>query len=86
MRKLLEESRRGMIIQTRYRDIPWEEIEEHAAINPGGAERWQVDRGRSLTIEVPCAALLNIQVCDGPHYRISGTNYYVCPHIAEIGD
>lgn len=79
------------IIETRYRDIPAEEI-GHGTYTP-----WGPQRGKPLLIEVPAGPpprWLHPPHCHtGPFFKvvnkkheIFGNNLWVCPHIAEIGD
>lgn len=81
------------VIQTRYRDISFEEASKCASpeflngIN--GPETWEKNRGRAISIETPPTDLVDLRYwsCRGPFYYIAGSNEYaVCPHLAEIGD
>lgn len=84
-----------MIIATRYRDIPWEEVQVDRC-RPGGAmnkKRWGYWRGRAVEINVPGKPSVPGWVCEGPFYLTTRTSVLgasiaviVCPHIAEIGD
>ena len=80
----------AMIIHTRYRDIPWEQIEEGERHHRGAGIPgliWEAEnRGKPVSIETPARRPSGYTACDGPHYHIAGTSDYVCPHIAEIGD
>ncbi len=80
-----------MIIKTRYRDIPWEEVKECFKVKelrPEAERNWEsVLRGKDIHVVAPGVLGGNGQwACDGPFYWISGQSYGVCPHIAEIGD
>lgn len=80
-----------MIIETRFRDIAFEEI---VNCHPDATlDRWQMARGKPVMIEVPgmSAATWEDAPCAGPYFksnwvRPDGVRALVCPHIAEIGD
>ena len=81
-----------MKIQTRYRDVDWEEIEK--AHGPQAHDRpdwWAKLRGSQLVIETP-PIVGPPWSCREPHYPIVGGHPFkdakacVCPHMAEIGD
>ena len=85
--------RRDVIIQTRYRDIPFEEaIQCHVDASDVKPERWELARGTAISIEVPgVPGPVAWARCSGPFFRSSwkrldGRYAGVCPHIAEIGD
>ena len=78
-----------MIIKTRYRDIPYEEI-GHPMNHP---ELWKSLRGTPITIiRGPEENVLDRNpLCDEPRWLTNtrgdnGIRWVVCPHIAEIGD
>jgi hypothetical protein len=80
-----------MIIQTRYRDIPWEEIDHpDNAARRSVKDRWLERRGMPLRIIVPAFDGPTVQVnCTGPFFLVPGVSYdghpfVVCPHIGEI--
>lgn len=83
-----------MIIETKYRDIPFEEIAScsHAAQSGHAGwsrERWDCWRGKPISIITPAADPARAAgfVCGGPFFQVAGySEYAVCPHIAEIGD
>lgn len=85
-----------MVIETRYRDIPFEE-----AVSCGTGfmtpEGWEKRRGSVVRIRTPAVTRAQYNEfhfkCDGPFYETllasrGGSNWrvLVCPHIAEIGD
>lgn len=77
------------IVQTRYRDIPWEDIAAiHNPVMPQDSIDWDSQmRGRAVEILTP--ALLDSDGCGGPWFTIlNGPTkaLWVCPHLAEIGD
>lgn len=79
-----------MIIETRYRDIPWEEARKH--FHDGDAERWSTIKGRPIRIITPASPEAQDRLCEGPFFtvvgriQLNGNGCCVCPHIAEIGD
>lgn len=78
-----------MIVKTRYRDVPWEEIAAiHAPKMPQDSLDWESEmRGKPVMIRTP--ALPDDDGCGGPWFRIvDGPTkaLWVCPHLAEIGD
>lgn len=86
-----------MIIKTRYRDIPQDEVNKcrteagRAAATPrDGVMTFRP--GAPVNIETPGVSRSELNAiylaCDGPFYFIAGTarKFAVCPHIAEIGD
>lgn len=78
-----------MVIQTKYRDIPWEEIARiHNPKMPKDSLDWDSQmRGRPVSIIAP--ALPDSDGCGGPWFRIADgptKATWVCPHLAEIGD
>ncbi len=80
-----------MIIQTRYRDLPWETIIQCYAPEWHTAKTrriWEEERrGRPVMIEIPAVEQPNTCfVCSGPFFQVTMQNRGVCPHIAEIGD
>ena len=78
-----------MILRTRYRDVPWEEIIRCYKM-PFRAHlsksQWEQLRGKPVQVITPHESAVGFK-CEGPFYRIAneGGNS-VCPHIAEIGD
>jgi hypothetical protein len=69
------------IVQTRYRDIPWEETGCPSTLRTEARERWNHYRGKPICIEVPssgnlpyasdkCAA----SECVEPKYRVLQVN------------
>jgi hypothetical protein len=79
-----------MIIQTRYRDIPWEEARK--CLHGGNEWRaeWERCRGKPISIQVP-ETTAGAALCEGPFfivpgYQWEGRKVAVCPHIVEIGD
>lgn len=83
-----------MIVQTRYRDIPWEDVIRH--YTPAFRGRlprsyWESSiRGRPITVETPASGRrAQGYICNGPFYLLNpNPDGYtvVCPHVAEIGD
>lgn len=75
-----------MVIETRYRDIPFEEFVA-CAEKPGenAVQWWEVHRGQPVEILTPPCSVINF-ACDGPFYKVKGEPWAVCSHIAEIGD
>ena len=79
-----------MVFHTRYRDIPWSEIENaaghHVGLEPPERTWENYHRGRPVSVITPPGSPNHSYGCTGPHYKIAWTADYVCPHIAEIGD
>ena len=89
-----------MIIQTRYRDVPWEEVAEdyRPEYRQRFEEKWPRRRGIACYIQTPPVILDHLtRRCQGPVYAlvdrdgkpilgIHGKPAGVCPHICEIGD
>lgn len=80
-----------MIIQTRYRDIPWEEARKcQSSFTEESEPFWNKVRGRPVLIQTPATEGHSLEViCGGPFYLrvpFDGRAGIVCPHIAEIGD
>jgi len=85
-----------VIIQTRYRDISFEELRRvHDAMFYSSARvgDWSEKRGKLINVETPPIPEEqldpNARKCGERWYRIvSGVfqGNWVCPHIAEIGD
>jgi hypothetical protein len=83
-----------MIVQTRYRDLSWEETGCPTQLNAGGLIEWAKYRGISVSIETPSRSNLPYALkwavsstCNQPKYRVIGADgISVCSHIAEIGD
>lgn len=87
----------AMIVKTRYRDIPWEEVIKCIVgpADPATRKWWEGRRGADVAIEAPAASNITREdwACDGPWFDIvserhclRGTPIAACPHIAEIGD
>ncbi len=77
-----------MIVETRYRDITSEELDElhpRSLFSNDGID-WESIRGKPVRIITP--ALPDRDACGGPFYWIEGRQgtAWVCPHLAEIGD
>lgn len=84
-----------MIIETRYRDIDFEQVMECFRSHmdtPSNRQKWRRWRGQAITIQAPATTEEQWAhfKCSGPHFRVMtpqvGRNSGVCPHIAEIGD
>lgn len=88
-----------MTIQTRYRDIPFNEAAKCAPLLANTDPHfWESKRrGQPVTINVPGFARANGRFfeCSGPFYDVASPpvmhkgvliQHTVCPHIAEIGD
>lgn len=76
-----------MIIETRYRDIPWEEARQHVTVDEGSGSAWQHMRGNAVSIIVPAYTGIIVDAkCQGPFYLVVDDPGVICPHIAEIGD
>lgn len=82
-----------MIVETRYRDVPWDSIldcvtDSSMCIGPDGWD--QRYRGRPIAIITPAIPRPSIARCStGPFFRIvrdKNGSGFVCPHMAEIGD
>lgn len=76
------------IVTTRYRDISIEEVESIHKGMPGDSLRWELMRGKPLSINVP-AVPGDTDGCGGPWFLVQDGPVkakYVCPHLAEIGD
>lgn len=78
-----------MIVQTRYRDIPWEEVQRLHHMMPHGGkgpEDWERNRGRQISIATP--ARQAVIECGAAHFDVVGEPVprWACSHIAEIGD
>ncbi len=88
------------IIETRYRDIPWEEIADkfEPAERAYFAMVWPKRRGVRISIQTPpFVPTDHVLICKGPFYRVvdaSGKqlksernkSLSVCTCVAEIGD
>ena len=82
------------IVQTRYKDIPFEEAAKCSTprgILANSRDVWEQQlRGKPLLIETPPIATPQIEYacCGGPFYQVAGVEqrYMACVHIAEIGD
>jgi hypothetical protein len=85
------------ILQTRYRDVPWEEARACYKLSsaaykrhPNEAKRWDENfRGKPVLVTTPPVENEQFEhvECDGPFYRLSeDPGKMVCVHIAEIGD
>ena len=84
-----------MVIQTRYRDVPWEEVRDGFPqfLWAHESARWPKLRGTRVAFEnKPDERFKSKTHCKGPFFRVidadvrDSINGYVCPHIAEIGD
>lgn len=82
-----------MVIETRYRDVPWEEIENcYRGEKQARVKKiWNSFRGSPVRAVAPPESIGsdergNGTACGGPFYLNELTGGYVCPHIAEIGD
>ena len=77
-----------MIIQTRYRDIPFEELDRACVpeSEPVNRVKWARLRGTPVRIYVPAVENVAHFSCAGPFYQIVDEYDAVCPHQAEIGD
>lgn len=81
-----------MIIETRFRDIPWEEARK--CFQDGSPEGWARFRGSPIKIVTPQLSKSNVDSprCSGPFFKApflycdSGEPLCVCPHVVEIGD
>lgn len=80
------------ILKTRWRDIPFEEIDKkHFSLNgPLTLEeikdKWNDDRGKEL--EIYLSPIIPEEAwCDQPSYqRVDKPYWVVCPCLVEIGD
>lgn len=79
-----------MIIETRYRDIPFKEAVKCEPRKSGKVYRdwWNSVRGKPISIKTPPFFRDEGSpiVCKEPQYVVVGGVVAVCPHIAEIGD
>jgi len=83
-----------LIIETKYRDISFEEAlqccsEEFLKLKEASKEVWERNRGKLVLIQTPPTTINMLYFkCNGPFYNIVGMKdrYSVCPHLAEIGD
>ncbi len=81
-----------MVIKTRFRDVPVEEI-TCRGVNCTEAY-WNKTRGKPVMIETPAVkrAAVDTTSCDGPFYLIyppmfdNGSRVTACPHAIEVGD
>lgn len=86
----------SQIIQTRYRDIPYEDIASCGKNNPATArDTWESRlRGKPVWAIAPPYSVSKEELtahprvsCGGPWYAVSNDPaLMVCPHAAEIGD
>lgn len=82
-----------MIIQTRYRDIDFDEAAK-CVRGPASPSKWAALRGTPVGFSTPPIAepQWKFVVCDGPFYELYPPEYdgdyraMACVHIAEIGD
>lgn len=77
-----------MIIETRYRDIPFEEAircHDHTDLKLC-RKQWKQWRGKPVRILVPAITRPPMARCVGPFFAKEDKTNSVCPHIAEIGD
>ena len=81
-----------MIIKTRYRDVPAEEVlvsHPNDRLADKFPDFWKKHRGKEIEIICEPHKLEESDrddLCGGPWYIINGTSDAVCPHLAEIGD
>lgn len=83
-----------MIVETRYRDLPWEEIVDHFTdqARPTKPEWEENFRGRQVIIRLPGYSNdgppPKLFKCQGPLFAVIHAlrTGAVCQHIAEIGD
>ncbi len=90
-----EAGKEEVIIETRFRDIPWEDVSK-CSRQPTEASRawWEKRRGTAVKIITPSSSVIDRSqwACDGPVYTVVNdvtydkSHYGVCPHIALIGD
>lgn len=87
---------KAVIVYTRYRDIPWEELASAHGIREGDhPEWWERLRGQPVEIMTPgvpgeqlttrCTEL-HYQVASGHPFIGEDRRTWVCSHCAEIGD
>lgn len=85
-----------MIVETRYRDIPWEDLAaSHGVGKNDHPEWWNKLRGTPVSIITPgvdgrtitsrCTEL-HYQISTGHPFIGSDRRTWVCSHMAEIGD
>lgn len=90
------------VIETRYRDIPWEELNTHHKwTNERLAEefrpRWPLFRGKAVKVRAPADNEPVIYGCTQPRYAVvnadgsrvlnfRGKPVSLCSCIAELGD
>lgn len=87
-----------MIIETRYRDVPFQEAIKCAPRLSGvDSADWEDLRGKPVRVIVPGRprSIGSYFECEGPFFTVDSgpfirngelVRYTVCPHIAEIGD
>lgn len=79
-----------MIIKTRYKDIPYSEVNAvHHMMLHDPYFAWEELRGKEIEIQTPPDS--RTDGCGGPWYRVltpvvDSPVCVVCPHLAEIGD
>ncbi len=78
-----------MIIQTRYRDIPLEEVRKCAPQYP--EESWSQHRGNPVRLVSRNPAEPGYRHCQGISFKTDKNHprygqFWACEHIAEIGD
>ncbi len=79
-----------MIVKTRYRDIPFEEVVDGFSENERelARDKWDSMRGQPVAFKTPADPGEREGGCGGPYFKNTANVWplYVCPHIAEIGD
>ena len=82
-----------LIIETRYRDVDFDEVRK-CITYPSNATEWDKWRGQPVQIEtpaLPAGGEVRYRCERGPHFRIAAhlVDYQVvivCGHVVEIGD
>lgn len=77
-----------MIVKTRWRDIPFSDVEllhsdGRFPVDGDDKARWNARRGRNVRLVTPSSSLAE---CGAPCYWAEGELAWACEHIAEIGD
>lgn len=79
-----------MIVKTRYRDIPWKEVDEshRPYLREPEIERWNREyRGRVIEVITEPLVPNWTAKCLGPVFRLANDpTSIICAHLAEIGD
>lgn len=80
---------RQMIVRTRFRDIPWEEIDRACVPDDEPVDRGKWDRLRGTPVAIrtpPVPAAANFK-CNGPFYQLAADeDSAVCLHLVDLGD